>query len=65
MSTPLSSFYAKSRLPTVNGEFDVRVYLSEDEKEHLAISVGALESASALPVRVHSECLTGEVLGSL
>lgn len=60
----LGPFYAATRLPTAHGVFDVRVF-REGDKEHLAISVGALEGAEAVPVRVHSECLTSEVLGSL
>lgn len=59
-----SPFYAHTRLPTAHGTFDVRVF-REGDKEHLAISVGELDGAEALPVRVHSECLTSEVLGSL
>ncbi len=59
-----TAFYAKTTLPTVHGEFDVRVFRADD-KEHIAISVGALAGAEALPVRIHSECLTSEVLGSL
>ncbi len=65
MSAEDSPFYASSRLPTEAGEFDVRVYVAEDGKEHLAISVGDLDGAEGLPTRVHSECFTGEVLGSL
>lgn len=57
-------FYACTRLPTCHGVFDVRVF-REGDKEHLAISVGELDGAEAVPVRVHSECLTSEVLGSL
>jgi GTP cyclohydrolase II len=60
-----SPFYARTRLPTEHGEFDVRVYVGSDGKEHLAISVGELSGAESVPCRVHSECLTGEVLGSL
>lgn len=56
--------YAKTTLPTIHGEFDVRVFRSRG-KEHLAISVGLVAGAKLLPVRVHSECLTSEVLGSL
>lgn len=59
------AFYAHTRLPTDRGEFDVRVYVGADGKEHLAVSVGDLAGAEAVPCRVHSECLTGEVLGSL
>ncbi|MEE2758018.1 MAG: GTP cyclohydrolase II [Myxococcota bacterium] len=57
-------FYAQTHLPTEYGDFDVRVYRHQG-KEHLLISVGDLDGAKRLPVRVHSECLTGEVLGSL
>ena len=57
-------FYAQTRLPTEFGEFDVRVYRDEG-REHLLISTGNIEGARDLPIRVHSECLTGEVLGSL
>ncbi|MBU0553935.1 GTP cyclohydrolase II [Myxococcota bacterium] len=58
-------FYAKTSLPTEHGPFDLRVWRAADGKEHLALSVGALDGAEGLPVRVHSECLTGEVLSSL
>jgi len=58
-------FFGRTRLPTEHGEFDVRVYRGTDQKEHLAISVGDLTGAEDLVTRVHSECLTGEVLGSL
>lgn len=64
LGTDAASFYARSALPTVHGLFDLRVW-REGEVEHLAISVGEVAGAERLPVRVHSECLTGEVLGSL
>ena len=48
----------------VIGDFDVHVFRHGDE-EHLAIVYGKVHGESDLPVRVHSECLTGEVLGSL
>jgi GTP cyclohydrolase II len=57
-------FYAKTLLPTEHGEFDVRVF-RDDQGEHLLISIGDVVDAVNLPIRVHSECLTGEVLGSL
>jgi GTP cyclohydrolase II/3,4-dihydroxy 2-butanone 4-phosphate synthase/GTP cyclohydrolase II len=60
-----SFFYAQSRLPTENGTFDLRVHVDADGNEHLAISSGELAGATELPTRIHSECLTGEVLGSL
>ena len=59
-----AAFFAHTKLPTEFGEFDVRVF-KEDDKEHLAISCGDVSGAENITVRVHSECLTSEVLGSL
>ena len=59
-----NAFFARTRLPTEHGDFDVRVFV-DNGKEHLVISCGEVDGAEELPVRVHSECLTGEVLGSL
>ena len=58
--------YAEAQLPTRFGLFRVVVYreLGAD-KEHLAVIAGEVEGAEDLLVRVHSECLTGEVLHSL
>ena len=58
--------YAESTLPTQFGAFRVVVYreLGAD-KEHLAVIAGDVEGADDLLARVHSECLTGEVLHSL
>jgi len=56
--------YAQTVLPTEYGQFDVHVFRAEG-KEHLAIVAGEVRGGENLPVRVHSECLTGEVLGSL
>ena len=64
MSATSDGFFASARLPTVHGEFDLRVY-KEGGLEHLLLSVGEIAEASNLLVRVHSECLTSEVLGSL
>lgn len=55
----------QTRLPTREGLFDVRLFRFEnDPAEHLAISLGVLSGTEPLPVRVHSECFTGEVLQS-
>lgn len=52
-------------LPTEHGGFELRLYLSKlDGKEHLALVKGDLSSVAAPLVRVHSECLTGDVFGS-
>ncbi len=56
----------RSRLPTAHGEFQIIVFRDAQGLEHSALTLGAI-SASNEPVlvRVHSECLTGDVFGSL
>jgi GTP cyclohydrolase II len=54
-----------ARLPTEAGEFRIQLYRNNrDEKEHLALVFGQVENQEDILVRVHSECFTGEVLGS-
>ncbi len=54
-----------TRLPTQNGEFVLHYYqTNQDEKEHLALVKGDVTEQENVPVRVHSECLTGDVFGS-
>lgn len=53
----------KTRLPTGFGEFSLYLYV-ERGKEHLALVKGDVEGQSDIPVRVHSECLTGDVFAS-
>lgn len=53
-------------IPTPHGDFQCRIYRSSlDDKEHLALFVGDLKTQEAPLVRVHSECLTGDVLHSM
>ncbi|MBI2620543.1 MAG: GTP cyclohydrolase II, partial [Ignavibacteriales bacterium] len=53
-------------LPTRIGKFQVHLYQSEtDEKEHVALVKGEIAADTPTLVRVHSECLTGDVFGSL
>jgi GTP cyclohydrolase II len=57
---------AIAELPSRFGQFHiVAFYNNKDGKEHLAIVRGDVTDAEDVPVRVHSECLTGDVLGSL
>ncbi len=58
---------AETRLPTrYGGEFLAIVYTNDvDEYEHLALVKGDIDSNSEVMVRVHSECLTGDVFGSM
>lgn len=55
-----------TRIPTVDGEFTLSLYEnSHDDKDHLALIHGDIEGEDEVLVRVHSECFTGDVLGSL
>jgi 3,4-dihydroxy 2-butanone 4-phosphate synthase / GTP cyclohydrolase II len=55
-----------TKLPTKYGMFDIYVYSSEtDTKEHVALVKGKIDSNHPTLVRVHSECLTGDVFGSM
>ncbi len=56
---------AEARLPTRAGEFRMLVYTGEhDASEQVALVAGSLEGPAAVLVRMHSECLTGDVFGS-
>jgi 3,4-dihydroxy 2-butanone 4-phosphate synthase/GTP cyclohydrolase II len=55
-----------TRLPTAFGEFDVVGYRSlVDDKHHVAMVKGEIDGRPDVLVRVHSECLTGDVFHSL
>ena len=57
---------AEAKLPTEHGEFVAIAYKSDiDPDEHLALVMGDLSGEEPVLVRVHSECLTGDVFGSL
>ncbi len=54
------------KLPTDFGEFDLHMYRSlVDDSHHLALVKGVISEDNDVLVRVHSECLTGDVFGSL
>jgi GTP cyclohydrolase II len=56
---------ACARVPTAAGEFQLCLYHNNfDMKEHLALVMGDVGGGRDVLVRVHSECLTGDVLGS-
>ena len=64
---------ATADIPTAHGEFKLYAYESTDtsgesvetDKTHIALTKGDIADASPLLVRVHSQCLTGDVFGSL
>ena len=56
----------KTRLPTLWGEFRVVEYETDiNERIHVALVKGKISPGEAVLARVHSECLAGDVLGSL
>ena len=57
---------AVADLPTRVGRFRIVAFFNNrDAKEHVAMVHGDVVGASSVPVRLHSECLTGDVMGSL
>lgn len=56
---------AEARLPTPHGVFSARIYRAYDGTEHVALVMGEVRGQAEVLVRVHSECLTGDIFGSL
>ena len=57
---------AEAKLPTTYGEFTAIAYKSDiDPDEHVALVMGDITTEEPVLVRVHSECLTSDVFGSL
>lgn len=55
----------KANLPTKYGKFDIHGYINRDNGEHhIALVIGDVSNGEPVMVRVHSECLTGDALGS-
>jgi GTP cyclohydrolase II/3,4-dihydroxy 2-butanone 4-phosphate synthase/GTP cyclohydrolase II len=58
--------YSEADLPTERATFRAVVFRDKRSgSEHVALVLGEIEGQEGVPVRVHSECLTGEVFGSL
>ncbi len=66
---PHFTWAASSPLPTKYGEFLTHVFHDATHdgvtKEHVALVYGDVAGSRRVPVRVHSECMTSEVFGSL
>jgi GTP cyclohydrolase II len=69
---PQLEVIAQAPLPTEHGTFDIRVFrwgsaadLHGLSPDHVALSMGELDGASDVLVRMHSECITSEVFASL
>jgi len=55
----------QTRIPTEHGEFILHYYSNNiDNKEHIAFVKGDVSNKQGIPVRIHSECFTGDVFGS-
>src|SRR5512137_2016300 len=64
--THVVELYSEAPLPTARGTFRVVVFRDRrNQNEHVAMVMGEVFGQEGVPVRVHSECLTSEVLGSL
>ena len=61
---PATRRVAQAGLPTRYGTFEMFVYGAPDHKEHVALTLGAIDDGGPVLVRAHSECLTGDVFGS-
>jgi 3,4-dihydroxy 2-butanone 4-phosphate synthase / GTP cyclohydrolase II len=61
----LIKFEAEARLPTEYGDFKIRAYSTMiDDKIHVALIKGDIVEGEEVLVRVHSECLTGDIFMS-
>ncbi|HYQ46701.1 MAG TPA: GTP cyclohydrolase II [Polyangiaceae bacterium] len=61
-----ASIAASATLPSEFGAFRIHVFSNDrDSQEHVALVHGEVAGGQEVPTRLHSECLTGDVLGSL
>lgn len=57
---------SEAELPTIYGNYRIIIYYDQlTEKEHVALTMGKVNADKPVMVRVHSECLTGDVFSSL
>jgi len=58
-------FVSSASLPTRWGQFTIHGFVeTATEQEHVALSYGQWQSGDVIPIRIHSECLTGDVFHS-
>ncbi|MDO8559739.1 MAG: GTP cyclohydrolase II [bacterium] len=65
LSTPRVRRLATAQLPTAFGNFTIHVFAAADGKEHVALAYGDVQRNAPIPVRLHSQCLTGDTFHSL
>jgi len=64
-SSPQFQFISQAKLPTRFGDFAIHGFVDTvSGQEHVALSYGTWESSDTVPIRIHSECLTGDALFS-
>ena len=56
--------YSKAKLPTLAGDFEIYTFTNSEEEDHAVLVRGNIDGRNDIPVRIHSECLTGDVFGS-
>lgn len=57
--------HARAKMPTIAGSFDIVAFDNElDGKEHIALVKGDIVGKEDVLIRIHSECFTGDILGS-
>ena len=62
---PIINRTAEAKLPTHHGDFSMYVYLEDKtNKEHIALVAGDVTNKESVLVRIHSECITGDVFSS-
>lgn len=67
MSNPTNKFefVSSALLPTRFGQFKIHGFVEvESQQEHVALSYGDWQAEDVVPIRIHSECLTGDALFS-
>ena len=61
----LMELYAKAKMPTKYGEFEILTFVNKITKQHhVVLTMGDISDVEDVLCRVHSECLTGDALGS-
>lgn len=61
---PKYEFVSSAKLPTRLGEFKIHGFVEASGQEHVALSYGNWKEDDVVPIRIHSECLTGDSLFS-
>jgi GTP cyclohydrolase II/3,4-dihydroxy 2-butanone 4-phosphate synthase/GTP cyclohydrolase II len=56
--------YSKAKLPTLAGDFEIYTFTNSEKEDHAVLVRGDIDGRNDIPVRIHSECLTGDVFGS-